>query len=766
MRPRTRAIGTRIAALLLVPLLSLTALWAFAATITLNAALAKSDFSTTLSDVSTPVTGYVAMLQDERAAAAVALSTEDPAAQAKYQEQERKTDAAITAFRAQALSSHVKDTVGDETWERLNEADQSLYGLAELRSRVQSAAVTPLQSIQDYSAISDTTFRFLTNVGTSDEAPVFRRVTSLLYGYWARDIMLREDALMSSLPPRGRISVAGRAAFARWAGGREQISGLALAGLDGELRTIDQKLTDSPLYSRYERLENGIVTAGVNTPTGTDLSEWRTTKTLLSPLWLQNGEEAGALLAQQDKSAGTRILIRFYLAAGVGLLAVVASVVLSVLFGRGISGELRGLQEAAQTLAHERLPRVVARLRRGEDVDVDAEAAPPAAGRTKEVTLVADAFATVQRTAIETAVGEAELRGSINRVFTNLSWRSQSLLHRQLKLLDAMERRASSSEELEDLFRLDHLTTRMRRHAEGLVILSGSPTVRAWDHPVVLEDVVRAAIAEVEDYTRVDAAVSSSASILGAMVADVIHLLAELIENATVFSPPNTEVLVRADGVANGIAVEIVDRGIGLQPEQVEEINRRLTEPPEFDLADTDRLGLFVVARLAARHDIRVSVQPSAYGGVTAVVLLPNTLVAPEVTGPTPVPALPKPRVEVEAPPQAVRESVTGRLNAPGSPHTVPATVSGTVDEDAVAADAESSEVTGVLPRRRRQQHLAPQLRGSPTRTPKADADDFDEPSPELSRDLMASLQSGWSRGRDADEDLPDFDPWNKRGKQ
>src|SRR5690606_2173983 len=215
-------------------------------------------------------------------------------------------------------------------------------------------------------------------------------------------------------------------------------------------------------------------------------------------------------------------------------------------------------------------------------------------------------------------------------VFINLSWRSQSLLHRQLRLLDQMERRASSPEELDDLFRLDHLTTRMRRHAEGLVILAGSPTVRAWDHPVPAEDVVRAAIAEVEDYTRVEVAGASSAAVIGAVVADVIHLLAELIENAASFSPPTTEVTVKVETVANGLAVEVVDRGIGLSKEERDELNRRLASAVEFDLADTERLGLFVVARLAARHGIEVSLQPSVYGGTTAVVLIPHTLVVLE----------------------------------------------------------------------------------------------------------------------------------------
>jgi hypothetical protein len=195
-------------------------------------------------------------------------------------------------------------------------------------------------------------------------------------------------------------------------------------------------------------------------------------------------------------------------------------------------------------------------------------------------------------------------------------------------MLDEMERSASDPKALEDLFRLDHLTTRMRRHAEGLVILSGTSPGRGWSRPVHVEDVLRAAISEVEDYKRVEiVVVSGQAAVIGEAVADIIHLLAELIENATVFSPAPTEVLVRGEMGANGFAVDIIDRGIGLDQAELDALNLRLSRPPEFDLAVTDRLGLFVVSRLAGRHGIRVALQPSLYGGVSAVVLIPRRLI-------------------------------------------------------------------------------------------------------------------------------------------
>jgi signal transduction histidine kinase len=169
----------------------------------------------------------------------------------------------------------------------------------------------------------------------------------------------------------------------------------------------------------------------------------------------------------------------------------------------------------------------------------------------------------------------------------------------------------------------------MRRQAEGLIILSGAPAGRAWRKPVPMHDVVRGSVAEVEDYTRVTVMPMSDASLLGTAVADVIHMLAELVENATVFSPPSTRVNIRGDMVGRGFAIEIEDRGLGMTPEAREEINLRLIDPPEFNLADSDRLGLFVVSRLAVRHDIKVALRRSPYGGTTAVVLLPHPLVIP-----------------------------------------------------------------------------------------------------------------------------------------
>ncbi|MGW5373694.1 ATP-binding protein, partial [Streptomyces sp. NPDC004011] len=317
--------------------------------------------------------------------------------------------------------------------------------------------------------------------------------------------------------------------------------------------------------------------------------------------------------------------------AGVlGLVALLVSVVLSVRVGRALVRDLRQLRLEAHEASGVRLPSVMRRLSAGEQVDVETEV-PRLEYDKNEIGEVGQALNTLQRAAVEAAVKQAELRSGVSEVFVNLARRSQVLLHKQLTLLDTMERRTEDTDELADLFRLDHLTTRMRRHAEGLVILSGAAPSRQWRRPVQLMDIVRAAVAEVEDYERIEVRRLPRVAVTGPAVADITHLVAELLENATVFSPPHTAVQVLGERVANGFTLEIHDRGLGMNAEALLDANLRLAETPEFELSDTDRLGLFVVSRLARRQNVRVSLQPSPYGGTTAVVFIPDLLLSDDV---------------------------------------------------------------------------------------------------------------------------------------
>ena len=344
---------------------------------------------------------------------------------------------------------------------------------------------------------------------------------------------------------------------------------------------------------------------------------------------------AGALLGSSLRGHGFwspdhREVIELMILVGAGLLIVLICVILMGRFSARLSRDIAGLAAAARRTADEQLPQLLERLRSGDAVPpASVPGAAPSRPRPKnaEITQALAAVASLEQAALGAAAAEAGLRDGLRQVFVSLARRNQSLLQRQLRLIDALEQKASDSAALADLFALDHLTTRMRRHAESLAILSGAAPGRSWTAPVPVIDVIRAAMAEVEDYRRVTVLTTSEDAVSAPAVADMIHLLAELIENATMFSPSGTRVEIRADRVANGFAVEIDDRGLGIEPAQLADINQQLAQPPDFDLANADRLGLFVGAKLAARHGVRVSLRQSPYGGTTAIVLMPNSIV-------------------------------------------------------------------------------------------------------------------------------------------
>ncbi|MEO5878391.1 MAG: nitrate- and nitrite sensing domain-containing protein [Streptosporangiaceae bacterium] len=708
-------------------MVTLIALWAFSAQVTLSAAINKFQISTTYDKIGLPGSNVAGTLQMERKATAAYVASGHLVGGTDLATVRGYVDKYIADFRAKALTAKVRDAANQSIQDGLKAFDAELQKLKALRLDVDNRKISAVSAIKGYNEMVTKGVRLFGSLVIIDSLKIYQQGSALVDMGWAREYILREDALITAVQASGgRMNASQHALFAEWSGTHRHNAWESYERLGPELKATMSVVAGSPAYLAFQALEDAIL--GLRSgPLPASAASWQTTTKTLVDSWADGLQKAGLGVKQQAKPIGDEIIFRLAIAGGLGLLGVIVSVLLSVLLTRSLSRELRGLQEAARELAEQRLPWVVARLRRGENLDVATEAPPLKTGGTTEVARVADAFSRVQHTAIETAVGEAYLRKGISRVFLNLAWRSQSLLHRQLRMLDSLERRAADPETLDDLFQLDHLTTRMRRHAEGLIILSGSAPGRTWSKPVHIVDVLRGALAEVEDYTRVEVATSSPVALSGAAVADVIHLLAELIENGTSYSPPPTEVLVHGEMVGNGFAVEIVDRGVGLAPAEFSELNQRLHRTPEFDLADTDRLGLFVVSRLAARHGIRVTLQPSAYGGVTAVVVIPHELIVSEsaISEHPPVAddqLLPAPHLELTQPPLA-----------------------------AVPVPSRVEQTSTGLPRRVKQGNMVPQLRQEAEAAP---PEQFTERPPEQNRDLMSSLQSGWQRARDE----PEFD--------
>ncbi|MFD5746581.1 ATP-binding protein [Streptomyces sp. NPDC127033] len=280
------------------------------------------------------------------------------------------------------------------------------------------------------------------------------------------------------------------------------------------------------------------------------------------------------------------------------------------------------------------LREVVERLRRGERVP--APPAPPTGTGHggDEFDLLAAELGRSREAAVGAVIQASRLSGSVGdeqkvEVFVNLARRLQSLVHREIQLLDDLENEVEDPELLKGLFQVDHLATRIRRHAENLAVLGGAISRRQWSRPVTLTEVLRSAIAEVEQYPRVKLVPPIEGTLRGHAVADVIHLLAELVENATLFSSPHTQVLLRAQQVTAGLAIEVEDRGLGLHVTEQRKMNALLADPDQVNVAhllQDGRIGLFVVAALARRHGIAVRLQTNIYGGIQAVLVLPQTL--------------------------------------------------------------------------------------------------------------------------------------------
>ncbi|GGO79382.1 sensor histidine kinase [Nonomuraea cavernae] len=768
-----RSIRSKISTLLVVPLVSLIALWGFAAATTSGEALNLLKVQTIWNGVIDDADGLVSHLQVERLASAerIAGTASDGTALA---ESRAAADRSRQRLAKSALSEEVQDALTAEMKGRLKEALAAIDRLPEIRRLVDTGRLTPGTLITEYATIPDAVHLLYSTITVSSDVELARQSQGLIAADGVRELLSREHALI--VAANGRATMHDVHQLAGIDGARTHLWPQAMANLDADLRAPFERLAAT---SRYNTMERALESAISGKPV--DMQLWRGTADPVMKDYTRVIWDGGDRLLAKMEPAGIAILLRAGIAGVLGLLAVVFSVVMSIRVGRRVTGELTGLRRSALDLAEVRLPGVVTKLRKGENVDVETEAPPieVSRGATSEVADLAAAFGSVQRTAVDAAVEQARLRQGVSEALRNLARRSQSLLQRQLRLLDEMQRDTEEPEALERLFKLDHLTTRMRRHAEGLVLLSGGAAGRRWRGTIPVEDVLNGAAAQVEEYTRVRVYPMPECGVSGAAVADLMHLFAELIENATSFSSPGNEVSVRGELVGRGFAVEIEDRGLGLPPEMRQAINERLASPPDFDASQTERLGFAVVGMLAAKHGIVVTLKPSPYGGTTAIVLVPGALVE-ALPPPIELPELESVSVSVVRDDQpGLNQPGQGRpglsqpglnqpgLNQPGQNQQVPnpsaqnpPPAGGLPRRVRVSKRGSQTGSESGLPRRTRQANLPEQLRQPQPTDLREDAElaELVEPvrerSPEETRALLSSLQSGWQRGRqESDQD-------------
>src|SRR5215471_7017462 len=633
MGSRGRSIRLRIYFLVAIPLVTMLGLFGYVAYTSVTSWLNLDRAPSLIRATSIPITTFVNVLQAERRAAVVYLSQPSAANLSAYQNAIMATKNGELPFQAAVTSPETRSNATADETAAINKMLSDLAGIAKVRGAVTAKVLPPLDAFGAYTKViidQDTVFQ--AEAGSITNATAASQGLGLIASVNAREDQFEQDVVLAGALAAGSISPQDRVVFSLAAGRQQDDTALYTAlftpaeraAFNAPLSTPQMKTLLANLTQVQQGVAGGATLAQMEQQ-GLTSAAWQELNTAIGNANYQGGLNAAnidlANVQQISQDAKNRVKIT----ALIGLVGLLLTLIVTILLGRSINRRLTTLSRSARTLAEDQLPSVVARLRRGESVDVAAEAPPLRVG-ADEIGQVGQAIDLVRQTAIRSAVEEARLRQGVNDMFRNLARRSQSLLQRQLTVIDGMERRATDPDVLEDLFRMDHLTTRMRRHAEGLIILSGAPPGRGWSAPVRLIDVMRGAVAEVEDYARVVVSTQSKASLAGSAVTDVIHLLAELIENATTLSPPFTQVTVSAEMVGNGFAIEVEDRGLGMTPARLAELNERLASPPDINPANTEQLGLFVVGQLARRHGITVTLRPSPYGGTTAVTLIPRQL--------------------------------------------------------------------------------------------------------------------------------------------
>ncbi|HEX6073926.1 MAG TPA: sensor histidine kinase [Micromonosporaceae bacterium] len=736
--------------LILVPLCSLIGLWGYAVSLTVEDTLAVNLQAKVDAAVHKQTGRLFDALQGERRTSTIYLAgNRTGSVRGTLTETRQVVDREADGLRKLVTGDVLADVNPSErAW--IQEALRRLTALNTIRSEIDTGTVTRSHAENRFTGLIKACLGVFTMM-TTDKNPHFGFYHQTMVAlHSARELLSQEDALLVGVLTRGRLTPAEYDTFVTRVGAHRALLAEAEADItDDAIVERYQRAVQTDAFTTLSNLEDTLIKRGRGQQTPPfSLSTWETVQAqVFSDLRSLENYVYDSLVAHAAPVV-IGIITNLLVMVLLGIVIVIISIYLTARIGRSLIRQLAELKQTLLNLAERRLPNVVERLQRGERVDVRAET-PPLEFGTDELGEVARAFNLVQQTAVQAAVDQAELRNGIKGVFVNLARRSQGLVHRQLTLLDEMERRATDPDDLERLFAIDHLAARMRRHAEDLITLSGLPPGRRWRKPVPLVDVVRAAVGEVESYTRVVVMPVPKLALSGHAVADVIHLLAELIENATSFSPPHTKVQVNTQTVPSGFVVEVEDRGLGMSEEDMARYNQRLAQPPEFNLSDTVRLGLFVVARLAERHGISVHLRRSPYGGTTAIVLVPTSLtIHPEAIQ----------AIEGDVQPQPSRTAADASGQVPALPRSrKPVAVSAapavptaeiSVDEHPTPGNDSEGSADGGLPRRVRQASLSTHLRETPVPPQPAVRGSVRERPPEQIRSMMAAFQRGSAQGR------------------
>ncbi|WP_306328454.1 sensor histidine kinase, partial [Streptomyces venezuelae] len=655
------SLGTALLILAFVPGVALVALWGVTSGQTFLDFQRQAGQGLLAEKAGQPSNLVYFNLQEERRLSAEALARRAGAADALAQQRVR-TDEAVERFRE--LSDVGEDDAPPEVLDAVSAARDAIGQLPAQRTLVDGGDGDQQQAVYDYyTDLISVDLELFAALSRVDNGRITTLSQPLVDLFWVKEMVSRSDALLARAWHDRTLGPEELTAFRQAVSSQTFLTQSHIVPLlPAEEKAMWSAIVASPAWQTKTDVENAVLrpaapVAGgaVSLPAGE--ARWRDAMDTLTPELESLLQHRTALVVEEGKGSVLSLLTRMAITTVVGLLAVLAVIWTTWRLTRTLRLRIGRLQEQAEAL-EKALPDVVERLGQGERIDVETEARAIRQDEndraSDELTRLGEAFNLARTSALEAAVRQADQHRGFERLLQRIARRTQQLIGQQLKKLDELERRHEDPEILDGLFDLDHLTARLRRYEENLVILAGGAPHRRWRKPVPLLDVMRSAQGEVQDYRRVLVDLDGAPWIAARAVGPVAHVLAELMENALVFSRPPSPVEIRAARVSHGLAVEIEDRGLGMEPEQLAEVNDLMARPPRMDLlahSEDIRLGLQVVARLANQYGLRVEFRTSAYGGTRVVVLVPQEFV---VEGPEPGPG-PK--------------AVTGREPAYGAGH-------------------------------------------------------------------------------------------------
>ncbi|MGW1883145.1 nitrate- and nitrite sensing domain-containing protein [Streptomyces sp. NPDC001970] len=639
---RNWRISTRLVSLLTLPVVAATTLGGLRINESMSD-MEQLEHMQLLTKMTREATALAEALQNERDHAAGPLAHGGKATDFKVSQPRGVTDQRKAAFLD--ATNDIGDTTGDDALEgiRSNVAQiaAQVHNITEIRKNAyketEGELVSNSQTISQYSRLIDSLLSLSQDMAQATSNPdMIKRTRALAAFSSAKEYASIQRAVIAAALPKTSSAVGSMNENDRLTGldaktnedaALKSFTAIysALGGnaeeLTAPLETGNSEIQKADTYAdRVLRSTDGIS----KTPERRSYLDW--TDQADTKIQAMNQIEETLLGEMESRARELKQESQQDAIINGALILVVLGVSLVGAFvvARSMIRSLRRLQDTATRVAQDRLPELVKQLSEADPQDVDTTVESVGVHSRDEIGQVATAFDDVHREAVRLAAEQALLRGNVNAMFTNLSRRSQGLIQRQLSLISELESREADPDQLSSLFKLDHLATRMRRNGENLLVLAGEEPGRRWTRPVPLVDVLRAAASEVEQYERIELAAVPATEVAGRVVNDLVHLLAELLENATSFSSPQTKVRVTGHALPDGrVLVEIHDTGIGLSPEDLAAINERLASPPTVDVSVSRRMGLFVVGRLSLRHGIRIQLRPSDSGGTTALVMLP-----------------------------------------------------------------------------------------------------------------------------------------------